>query len=416
MTNNSRSISVLLLLGLASGLCAELPEQTQASGGSAPPDRWFKGNTHAHTLWSDGNDFPEMVAGWYEQHGYDFLCLSDHNILSRGERWMSAAKVEARRRGKGEGVATMAKYLKEFGDDWVETRGDSGQLEVRLKTLAEIRPRFEKDGSFLMIEAEEITDRFEKHQVHINALNLDEVIPPQHGTSVVDTIRNNLRAVQEQSEKLGRPILAHVNHPNFCWSITAEELAEVIEERFFEVYNGHPSVNHLGDETRPGDEGIWDLANTIRITKLNAPPLFGIASDDSHYYHGGEVSPGRGWVMVRAGQLETGALLAAMKAGDFYASSGVVLDQVGFDPASRTLRLKIHAVEGLTFETRFIGTRKGTPETPGEVLATTSGMEPSYQFQGGELYVRAVVTSSRAHPNPSFKDQREQAWTQPVGW
>jgi hypothetical protein len=45
-----------------------------------------------------------------------------------------------------------------------------------------------------------------------------------------------------------------------------------------------------------------------------------------------------------------------------------------------------------------------------------SGTSPSYQLKGDELYVRAVVTSSKPHPDPSFKDQREQAWTQPVGW
>ncbi|MDB4783267.1 hypothetical protein OAG39_01455, partial [Verrucomicrobiales bacterium] len=26
---------------------------------------WFKGNTHTHSLWSDGNDFPEMIAKFY---------------------------------------------------------------------------------------------------------------------------------------------------------------------------------------------------------------------------------------------------------------------------------------------------------------------------------------------------------------
>ena len=33
-----------------------------------------------------------------------------------------------------------------------------------------------------------------------------------------------------------------------------------------------------------------------------------------------------------------------------------------------------------------------------------------------ELYVRAVITSSQPHVNPSFKGQTGQAWTPPVGW
>ena len=46
--------------------------------------RWWKGNLHTHSLWSDGNDFPEMIADWYRKNGYHFLALSDHNILKRG--------------------------------------------------------------------------------------------------------------------------------------------------------------------------------------------------------------------------------------------------------------------------------------------------------------------------------------------
>ena len=105
-----------------------------------------------------------------------------------------------------------------------------------------------------------------------------------------------------------------------------------------------------------------------------------------------------------------------MKEGLFYASSGVVLDKVDFDREKRTLNLNIAAVEGVVFETRFIGTRKGTLEKAGEVLDTVGGLTPSYQMKGDELFVRAVVTSSRDHPNPSFQAQHEQAWSQPVGW
>ena len=48
---------------------------------SAQQPQWYKGNTHTHSLWSDGNDFPEMITDWYKQHGYDFLAISDHNVL-----------------------------------------------------------------------------------------------------------------------------------------------------------------------------------------------------------------------------------------------------------------------------------------------------------------------------------------------
>ena len=85
--------------------------------------QWFKGNTHTHTLWSDGDDFPDMIPDWYKERGYDFLVLSDHNILSRGERWMKVADIKKRRKGVGE--PALGKYLTRFGADWVELRGEA---------------------------------------------------------------------------------------------------------------------------------------------------------------------------------------------------------------------------------------------------------------------------------------------------
>ena len=38
---------------------------------------WQKGNLHTHSLWSDGDDFPEMIIQWYKDNDYQFLALSE---------------------------------------------------------------------------------------------------------------------------------------------------------------------------------------------------------------------------------------------------------------------------------------------------------------------------------------------------
>ena len=53
----------------------------------APQKRWYKGNLHTHSYWSDGDEFPEMIMQWYKDHGYDFVALSDHNIIAEGVKW-----------------------------------------------------------------------------------------------------------------------------------------------------------------------------------------------------------------------------------------------------------------------------------------------------------------------------------------
>jgi hypothetical protein len=257
---------------------------------------------------------------------------------------------------------------------------------------------------------------------------------------VVEVIRNNFRAIEAQGRKAGRPVLAHLNHPNFRWGVTAEEMAAVVEERFFEVYNGHPQVGHEGDADHPGVERMWDVANAVRMTTLNAPPMYGVGTDDTHHYHTPGMSrstAGRGWVQVRSAELTPDALIAAMKAGDFYASSGVALADVRYDAAAGTLTVKIDpagtggaaagprrpaVAAAAKFTTRFVGTpapAAGAAVAAGDVgtvFATVEGPEATYALTGRELYVRAVVTADQPAANPSFVGQMKQAWTQPVGW
>lgn len=418
------------------GLCAVVAVLALARFAAADdpaPAKWYKGNLHTHSLWSDGNDFPEMICDWYKSRGYHFLALSDHNILSAGEKWIEESKAQTR-----DAIGGLARYRERFGDKWVETREKDGKQEIRLKTLAEFRPLFEEKEKFLLIQGEEITDSFQSLPIHVNATNLRDLIKPQGGSSLRETIANNLSAVENQSKIVGQPMLAHLNHPNYGYAVTAEDMAAVLQERFFEVYNGHPGVNHLGDEQRAGMERMWDIANTLRIVEFKSPPLLGLATDDSHNYFGTRgASPGRGWVMVRCGKLAAEPLVEALHAGDFYASSGIELAEVRFDADKGRLSLEIVPQDGATYVTEFVGTLVGVDPSSqsvvnekgeeiratrrysdqiGKVLAKVSGTKAEYQLTGDELYVRAVVTSSRAPENPSFEGQKEQAWTQPVGW
>ena len=49
---------------------------------NAQTQRWFRGNTHTHTLNSDGDSPPDSVARWYRDHGYGFLFITDHETLT----------------------------------------------------------------------------------------------------------------------------------------------------------------------------------------------------------------------------------------------------------------------------------------------------------------------------------------------
>ncbi len=337
----------LVLFTLSAGIGAVM-----AGGGREAEPRWWRGNLHTHSLWSDGDDYPEMIVDWYRKNGYQFLALSDHNVLSEGERWIDVNRNRS-------GQPALDKYRARFGSHWVEEREAAGKREVRLKPFNEFRSLFEKPGEFLLIQSEEITDSFERLPIHINATNPRELIRPQGGKSVREVMQNNVNAVLAQRQRTGQAMFPHLNHPNFGWAVTAEDLAHVQGERFFEVYNGHPTVHNHGDATHASTDRIWDIVLTLRLGELGEGPIYGIGTDDSHHYHAqapNRSNTGRGWVMVRSRYLSPEAIIRAMERGDFYASSGVLLRDVRRE--GDRLSLEIKGERGVTYTTQFIGTHR----------------------------------------------------------
>lgn len=434
VTRLSRA-SFVALLSLSAALAAE--------------GTWYKGNLHTHTLWSDGDDYPEMIADWYKRNGYHFLGLSDHNKIQSGTNWFELKAPSAapggvlNLRGTGE---VLQKYLKRFGPDWVEQREEGGKKFVRLKPLDEYRSLLEEPNKFLMIPMEEITSNWKRAKtettkeqggpVHINLTNARELVGPVDADNALTVMNGVLDAVAAQREKTGQPMFAHINHPNFRYGITVEELMQVKRQKFFEVYNGHPGVINDGDANHLSMDAMWDAMLAYRLADLGLGVVYGVGVDDSHNYHQialGKSNSGRGWVMVRAKHLTAESIVKAMEAGDFYASNGVTLSDVQRD--GRELSVKIQPEEGVTYVTQFIGTRRGfdkkTEMLPAEksgktlphrryskdvgaVLSEVKGASASYRLKGDELYVRAKVISSKKKVNGSVAEEMETAWTQPL--
>jgi hypothetical protein len=311
--------------------------------------------------------------------------------------------------------------------------------EVRLKTFDEIFRHLAVPQEFLLIQGEEISDKYMSKPIHMCATNTSELLPPIGGESVQDVMQRNIDAAMARRERTGVKTLVHLNHPNFGFAITAEQLMHVVGENFFEVYNGHPTVYNSGDATHASTERVWDIVNTFRLAKLNLPVMYGLATDDGHNYFeagpgpGKGAQPGRGWVVVLAHSLNPDAIVDSLEAGKFYSSSGVTLEQI--QVSGDRFHVSVAAQEGLTYRVDFIGTRKtfndqseAVGDDPvkaaeltrrysddiGAVLKSVEGTSAEYQFDGTELYVRAVVTSSRVHPNPSEAGEFERAWVQPV--
>jgi hypothetical protein len=348
-----------------------------------------------------------MIMDWYKSHEYDFVVLSDHNTLAQGERWKLIPKSPSHEMG-------FQKYVEKYGDQVTYREDSTGRIEVKLKTLKEYAPMFEAKEEFLIIQSQELTEEFEKKPLHMNVTNIQKLITPKGGNAVSEILQNGLDQVKSQRDATGVPMFLHINHPNFAWAITPEDIIKLNGERFFEVYNGHPRVNNYGDSLRPSMEVLWDKVQAAYLTD-GKPLLYGLAVDDAHNYHvfdQNSSNPGRGWVMVLAEDLSPSSLIEAMEKGDFYASTGVTLNTIDFD--GKTLTVEVEKETGVTYKIQFFGTKKSSPESGGILLSQVSATAGSYTLATDDMYVRAKIISSKPKENPYQTGDMEVAWTQPV--
>ncbi len=372
--------------------------------------KWFKGNTHTHSLWSDGNDFPELIMNWYKSNGYDFISLSDHNVLAEGEKWITIPAHPFRQQ-------RFREYLEKYGENWVIYKKDSaGIIHVKLKTLAEYRPMFYEKDKFLIMTAEEITDKYQSKPIHIGAVNIRELILPQGGNSVAEVMQRNLDEVYAQRERTGELMFAHINHPNFQWAIKIEDMMQLKGERFFEVYNGHPHVHNYGDSTTIGMDELWDKL-LIHYIKEGRELVYGLATDDAHdfiEYKIGTSNPGRGWIMVRATELTPSALVTSMEKGEFYSTTGVELKELEFRDGKLYIEVQPDSNVDYTIQFWGAGNSKRNKEKVGVLLKEVKGLTASYKLRKKNLYLRAKIISNKPKENPFAEGDVETAWTQPV--
>lgn len=420
-----------------------------ARANAAPPGRWFRGMFHMHTYWSDGRIFPEQAVDIYKRLGYDFLGVSDHNLFADDKsHWRSVEEKE----GKWPPAVTRPlfdAYLKDFGAE-AETRQVEGKTHVRLKTCDEMIKRFAEPGKFLLMPAVEVTQVLNGVNVHMNVLNLPDTLPCVKGGPLSKGIKNEslgvsaligqtVDEVNEMAGRMGRPSLLMLNHPQWVyWDIAPQNLIDNPEVRFFEVCNGGSAFEPHPEAMGVNGDSFWDAVNAFRCLK-GAPLLYGVGSDDTHYYL--DRTPDQrledAWVMVRSASLTPEAILSAMHGGDFYATTGVTLADVAFSPAGRTLRVMVTPDAGVTYRIRFIATKRGFDQTVrivnvpavkghgardlpvyssdiGRTVSLVEGIEASYRLQPDDLYVRAKIESSvpsgyTRHFHPDVK----VAWTQP---
>ncbi|MEO6776910.1 MAG: CehA/McbA family metallohydrolase [Kofleriaceae bacterium] len=332
------------------------PDATQA------PEIWLKGSTHVHARPSgDATTSIDDVMSWYEQRGYDFIVLTDHNRVSE-----------------------------------VDGGQTQGQLAVHLPD-----PRH----SLIVLSGIELThnpsgclppgDPSKKCRIHVN------VIAPtarpggklewaeRHSHLRLDMYRAALNA----AKALGGA-LVQINHPQWFWGMTGDLLAELVQRgaSLVEISNIQFTKWNLGDGEHPSTEALWDDVLGRGLT------LWGVASDDAHDYsdpharHRGKWPAGGGWIVVKA-RRDPRSIVDAIAAGHFYASTGVELSRA--EVVGEDLIVEVDPAATGTYTIAWIEN--------GKLVATDHG-KAGRRALPASGYLRADVT----------RDDGSEAWVQPA--
>lgn len=259
----------------------------------------FRGNLHGHSTHSDGQNSPADVVRLHREAGYDFTCLSEH--LWTDPRFSAPTIIDATAFDSADFITII-----------------SAELHCPGKA-------HDRDGLW-----------------HIVANGLPADFP------VADSSETGPELV---ARAVAAGAYVTIAHPEW-YSLTDDEARSLAAAgaHGVEIYN-HSSAIEAG---RGGGIATLDLllneGDRVHLT----------ATDDSHHVPGDAFG---GWVMVAADSLTAGDIIASLKAGNYYASSGpdfidISIDganlDVGTSPVDRIIlagdrhRAEFVAGEGLT--------------------------------------------------------------------
>ncbi len=303
----------------------------------AAPGRFFRGNLHSHSTRSDGALEPGEVCRRYIDAGYDFISLTDH-------------------------------FLGRFGYPITDARDF-------------------RTNRFTTIPGAEIhADRMANGELwHMVAVGLpDDFAPPDAPDWDPRETSEPASAFAARAREAGAFVA--IAHPE--WNGMTLEDARLIEAAHaVEIYNHGCEMQ----QDRGSGFAILDalLSEGRRLSAC--------ATDDAHFKGRDHFG---GWVMVKAEANEPEALLAALKEGAYYSSTGPELNEVAID--GDALVVECSPVRDII----AVGHGSASTFVEGESGGLTSARLPLEPFRkGGWVRVTAVDGQGRkAWSNPLWLD------------
>lgn len=297
------------------------------------PGQFWRGNLHTHSTRSDGVLAPDEVCRRYRDEGYDFLAMTDH-------------------------------FVGRYGYPIVDTRP------------------FRTNGFTTILGAELHSGAMASGELwHLLAVGLPTDFAPSRTPDFVP-VPGQETGPELAARAVAAGAFVAIAHPQ--WSgLTPEDARSIAAAHAVEVYN-HGCAE--GCDRADGFAIADQLLAEGRRLSL-------VATDDAHF---SEPDHFGGWVMVKAEANEPEALLASLKAGQFYSSQG---------PELRDVRVTGSAVEVECSAVRSVIVQgAGTAARAVHGASLTRAEIPLDRFRGSAFVRVSVIDKAgkRAWSNPHF--------------
>ena len=319
-----------------------------------PEGNFYKANMHCHSTLSDGKLTVEELKEIYKRHGYSIIAFTDHNVLIdhsdlNDESFMAITGYEM---------------------DVLDARQDRSYNHTPCTHIC----FYSKDPHNEVIPCYNPKYVFGNHP---------DLAAAQRYSGTPDYERRYWETNEFIRKTCAEGFLACYNHPT--WSIQDLDEYRNIEGVFaMEVYNhscwvgGWPEIN---------DHAYDDM---LRRGKR----IFPIAADDNHDRfpegHPRFDSCG-GFIMIRAPKLEYGAIMTALEAGDFYASTGPEIYEIYAE--DETIHVKTSPAARIKLTTYGRRADCATGEKDGELIT-----EATFSVLGlYDRYCRITVDDGHGH-------------------
>jgi len=242
-----------------------------------------------------------------------------------------------------------------FESSWSYLNRAFGELQAPAESVVTLIPSEEDTGS-----------------THLNALGI--TAPIDESQSLQDRI----------DDVVAQGGIAIINHPRLSSNLTSRDMESLTGYSGIEIYNAFAATLSPSQESTE----MLDFVNTYRI-QAGLDLIWGVAVDDAHRVE----DLGRAWVVAKALHSDTDSVIASLRRGSFYSSTGAAIEDIKV-VAHKEIVVTASEESTVTFIAKggMIVHRTDRPSS-----------SASYRVQGDEGYVRVEVDC------PSGR-----AWSQPM--